>query len=560
MAAANISFYTQTGAEIHWRQAHSFHGDAASVKTLLAGLTGIIVMEVIFGAATWISSSYLYNGVGTVAYILCEALRLLLPCWKPQSASKSPGNYAQVAHRDWDEEDNDSEAMFNLDDPAAPRKPTPRKPVPLLLRVFTASAAILVLFLGLLRPSDPAYSFLSQTVFLTPLEKPPQRDSTFSVEIPSDLPGDFSWLYNHTALASPHHLDWLPPKALAGFRDWYENGKEGAALHYDPTHDPLKISNLDRDLVKPWRTALQSGDVKIKHVFLLKLESTRVDVFPVRRESWVGDIIRDSYGGTIPDVVDQRLANLSRNAERLTGVSADWSHSDHSWEPRGGMYATNAYTGDTFTLKSILASVCGIAPLVVDFNKEYLHHIYEPCMPHIFDALNALSGTNESSHVKGDDFKTWPWHSVFMQSITDTYDNQDLLLPVLGFKDKVTDTRIEKDSRERKDGHKPKKFNFWGYPEHELRPYFIDALKHAEKHHERLFLTHLTGQTHYPWDMPVGDKIEELMHHNIFNGRNRMNRYLNTLGVADRWIGEVFEIIEEAGVADETLVVLVGDQ
>jgi hypothetical protein len=35
---------------------------------------------------------------------------------------------------------------------------------------------------------------------------------------------------------------------------------------------------------------------------------------------------------------------------------------------------------------------------------------------------------------------------------------------------------------------------------------------------------------------------------------------LNTLGVADRWLGEVLEIIEEAGVANETLVVMVGDQ
>jgi membrane-anchored protein YejM (alkaline phosphatase superfamily) len=60
--------------------------------------------------------------------------------------------------------------------------------------------------------------------------------------------------------------------------------------------------------------------------------------------------------------------------------------------------------------------------------------------------------------------------------------------------------------------------------------------------------------------MPKGDEIEEFMHHNIFNGRNRMNRYLNTLGVADRWLGEVLEIIEEAGVANETLVVMVGDQ
>ncbi|KAJ5488587.1 hypothetical protein N7539_003477 [Penicillium diatomitis] len=564
LAAANFSFYTQTGAEIHWRQAHSFHRDPASVKTLLAGLTGIVVMEVIFGVAAWISTPYIFNWAEKGTHVLFVTLRPLFFCWKRQQSLNDPKSYAQVAINDWDEENPDSEAMLGLHDPTTAPLVSVRRPVSLVLRVVVAAITIIALVLRAMRPSDVAYTFLSQTVILTPFEQPPQRESTFTVEIPPDLPGDFSWLYNHSALASPQHLDWLPPQALAGFRDWYENGKEGVALHYDPTQDPLKISNLDRDIVGPWRHAIQSGDVKIKHVFLLKLESTRFDVFPVRNDSRVGEIIRNSYGGTVPDIVDERLANLSRNAEKLTGVSAGWGHSDHSWQPRGGMYATNAYTGDTFTLKSILASVCGIAPLVVDFNKEYLHHIYEPCMPHVLEALNAVSGGDDDSKVEADDFTSWPWHPVFMQSITDTYDNQDLLIPALGFKDKVIDTTIdkdwaEKDWEEKQSIHPPEKFNFWGYPEHELRPYFVNALKNAEENHERLFLTHLTGQTHFPWDMPVGDEIEEFMHHTFFNRRERMNSYLNTLGVADRWIGEVFDVIEEAGVADETLVVLVGD-
>jgi hypothetical protein len=558
LAAANISFYIQTGAEIHWRQAHAFHRDAASVKTLLAGLTGIVIMEVLFSAAAWISTPYLYNWVRAVTRALNAAVAPAFFWWKRKPSSDAE-NYAQVANKDWDEENSESEAMLGLEDPMTATPSLSRARPSLLLRILVASAAAFVLLLRCIRPSDTAYSFLSQTLIITPFEKPPQHETTYSVDLPLDLPGDYSWLYNHTALAAPPKFDWLPQKKIAGFRDWYEEGKEGAALHYDPAHDPLKISNLDRNVLEPWRDALKSGSVSIKHVFLLKLESTRYDVFPVRKDSHVGDIIRESYGGNVPDIVDQRLANLSRNAERLTGISSGWDHSDDSWQPRGGMYASNAYTGDTFTLKSILASVCGIAPLVVDFNREYLHHIYEPCMPHILNALNSMSRENDTRKVKEDDYTTWPWHSTFMQSITDNYDNQDLLLPALGFKDKITDKKITKD-RKKKPGHAPKKFNFWGYPEHELRPYFLDALKHAEKHHERVFLTHLTGQTHYPWDMPKGDKIEEFMHHNIFNGRNRMNRYLNTLGVADRWLGEVLEVIEEAGVANETLVVMVGDQ
>lgn len=166
---------------------------------------------------------------------------------------------------------------------------------------------------------------------------------------------------------------------------------------------------------------------------------------------------------------------------------------------------------------------------------------------------------NVTKDVKQDDYKTWPWHSLFMQSITDNYDNQNYLLPALGFDEKITDETITEDSKKKK-GLRPQKFNFWGYPEHELRGYLSQAVQDAETKHERLFITHLTGQTHYPWDMPVGEKYEKFMPTSIFNHNDRIARYLNTLGVADRWLGEIFEVLEETGVIDETLIVMVGDQ
>jgi hypothetical protein len=49
-----------------------------------------------------------------------------------------------------------------------------------------------------------------------------------------------------------------------------------------------------------------------------------------------------------------------------------------------------------------------------------------------------------------------------MQSITDDYDNQDKLIPVLGFKDKITDVKITEDY-EHSNKTTPEKYNFWGY-------------------------------------------------------------------------------------------------
>jgi hypothetical protein len=38
-----------------------------------------------------------------------------------------------------------------------------------------------------------------------------------------------------------------------------------------------------------------------------------------------------------------------------------------------------------------------------------------------------------------------------------------------------------------------------------------------------------------------------------------LSRYLNSIGYVDRWLAKVLDILEEEGVADETLIVLVGD-
>ncbi|KAF3019116.1 hypothetical protein E8E15_005123 [Penicillium rubens] len=526
LSAANISFYVATGAEIHWKQAHNFHGDTAAVKTLLTGLTGLIIVEIVFLAASILPSA-------------CRRKR------------KSPilKSYERVAPEDWDENRNgldlDPQTME-----AAPKNIAKESRRSCWTRAFVFTFTSLVVILCCIRPSNAAYSFLSETAIITPFAKDRSRTSS-----PFDLlglTGDYSWLGNHTALAAPPKFDWLPRDKLAGFSDWYENANHTARVHYNPAHDPLHISNLENEVLESLREPLQSGSVNIKHVLLLKLESTRADVFPLRKESYFGDVIRETFkNGHLPVEVEERLANLTPTAERLTATSSGFNGNTNVANPYGGFHATNAYTGGTFTLKSIVATVCGIAPLVVDFNREYLHHIYQPCMPHILEALNSQART------KTEDYTSWPWRSTWMQSVTDEYDNQDHLTPALGFKHKVTDINIAED-RAKQGGPQPHKFNFWGYPETELADYYRNAINSAEKRKERLFISHLTGITHQPWDTP-NHKYEEMISHGWVGRTNKVNHYLNTLGVADKWLAELLNILEETGVANETLVVMVGD-
>ncbi|CAG7963794.1 unnamed protein product [Penicillium nalgiovense] len=224
-------------------------------------------------------------------------------------------------------------------------------------------------------------------------------------------------------------------------------------------------------------------------------------------------IIETFKNGHLPAEVEERLTNLIPTAERLTAASSGFNGHTNVADPYGGFHATNAYTGSTFTLKSVVATVCGIAPLVVDFNREYLHHIYQPCMPHILEALNS------QTRSKTENYTSWPWRSTWMQSVTEKYDNQGLLTPALGFKHKVTDINITED-RAKQGGRQPQKFNFWGYPETELADYYRNAINSAKKRKERLFISHLTGITHQPWDTP-NHKYEEMISHGWVERTNK---------------------------------------
>ena len=193
-----------------------------------------------------------------------------------------------------------------------------------------------------------------------------------------------------------------------------------------------------------------------------------------------------------------------------------------------------------------------MTPLAADFNREWEHHVYQPCLPHVFDMLNRQPGISNDTN----DFTKWPWHSMWMQSVTEGYDNQDKLTPALGFHDKKTKEIIEgPDAKYPPTGEE---VNYYGYADTELEDYIRDAIDDAECDHERLFLTHLTGTTHHPWGLP-GDVYDQII--GSINGQNEdLNRYLNAIGFVDNWFATILEILQEKGVANETLVVLAGDQ
>ncbi|KAJ5731428.1 uncharacterized protein N7483_005936 [Penicillium malachiteum] len=579
MAAANTSFYFLTGAEIHWRQAGSVNRDPASINTLLTGLTGLVIVEAIVLVASIFASPYPYNGMEKMMNVWGQALgaisrpalaaskpavdamidrsrphveRLLSRTSRGREIFSKMKIYEPVPLTDYDEEDKIMSNSAPLLDQPEQAIQTPENHrwnhKQLILGALIIAASLFVFILRCFRPQNESYNFLSQTIILSPFVGVNSEDKLQSITGERELRGKL------TALTTPPKFDWLPEGDWPGFRDW-ETSSNGTSQykHYNSTEDPLHISNLDQDVIEPLREVLKNNEVKIKHVLVFKMESTRYDVFPLRKGSYVHDRILSSYQDKkIPKDVKKRLANLTHTAERLTGTESGF-HKNGTVKPYGGIYASNSYTSGTFTLKSIEGTTCGLSPLVMDFNHEYEHHIYQPCLPQILDVLSA--NTNDSS---SSDFTNWPWHPHFMQSITDSYDHQDRLLPALGFEPENILTLESIEKKHSNDSSFTEKFNFWGYPDHDLADYFRGIINQAEEKHERLFVEHLTGLTHQPWDTP-GGKYKELISSSWGGNNDDVNKYLNTIGINDKWFGTVLDILEETGVANETLVIMTGD-
>lgn len=66
-------------------------------------------------------------------------------------------------------------------------------------------------------------------------------------------------------------------------------------------------------------------------------------------------------------------------------------------KPYDGISANKDYTAGTYTLKSIAGTVCGVNPLAINYNVEYQHNIYQPCLPHIFGVLSQEPNTTRKT-------------------------------------------------------------------------------------------------------------------------------------------------------------------
>ncbi|TVY40610.1 hypothetical protein LSUB1_G005920, partial [Lachnellula subtilissima] len=628
-SSVQIAFYLETGGEIKWGAASNFAHDPAALKLLLSGGSQALLVAVFILVVARVIAAPLYKRTETLVYNLAKTFPIL-PFKSLKGAEEQIRNKNELETQIYSDslsEDDIEVLSSDLGDLEATAVPAERNRATNLSlwfrRVLFLTPLVGISILLAVRPRHFPFAHMSGSIPFTLLEamSPYSQDlcqagsrdfvafplpdliSTSNWEAPN---GEFvGWMpkvnasveeKGHRNLRLP---SWLPREQLKGFGRWYHNSigqlavsdqvqndsvEDGASsrtnaektyedINYDPVQDPLRISNLDGDVFLSITEAIKKNKVNIKHVVILSLESTRKDVFPLKKNSHLHDAIMKSHGSAKSAMeASSNIAKLTVNAELLTGEDSGYdvqeeyqSHLNRTWrglsKEKGGLNVLGAFTGSTSTFKSMLGSHCGVQPLPVDFTVEAGDQIYQPCLPSILQLFNRNKnssverGHKETSSDKG--FRSQPWRSVFVQSITDQYDRQEELNEGMGFTQVITkETLLDPTSK-----HYPpteEESNYFGFPETQVKPYLRDIFQQSQELNERLFLSHFTSSTHHPWNTPGAGKSVDYLKR-VWSAEHPLNRYLNTIKYVDGWIGEVMDMIDEFNMAEETLVVMIGD-
>ena len=561
-SSIQFGFFMQTGAEVAWAASNSFLSDPAAMKILLSGISTVSAAATVFGLIAWLIHAKIYHWTG----LGLQAIRDLC-----SGSYRARYTLLGVPNKSW----------LNKSWMTAMDLRTVRR------IAITVSICSSLLFLELTRPSIP-YDHLSGALPLTLLDAFTKKSSTTEGcrQSPMRFPlwTDVKTGFMANSWSRP---SWLPPNPPPGFSRYEHSPDERAEKDnpswylcndnepgfYNPKTDPLKISNLGGDIYEPLKAAFEVRSVEIDHVILLTLESGRKELFPMQQGTPMFDALIESHAKEDREEAIDRLVTMTPISQMLTGEyatdskgekvdlsGANWQ--DSAAEGMGGLNVRGALTGSSLTFKSILGSHCGVHPLPVDLLEETGLEIYQPCLPQLFELFNTVKNPNPTPEILARDDSASealknPWKSVFMQSITDDYDRQDVLNENMGFKHKVVKSTLT--SQKSKYRAKGQEINYFGFAETELKPYVRDLFEEAANNKTRMFLSHVTSTTHHPWNTPDDFAIEHYMGNEGSINHNMMNNYLNSARFVDNWLGDIMTMLDETGIANSTLVVIVGD-
>ncbi|EGE06251.1 sulfatase domain-containing protein [Trichophyton equinum CBS 127.97] len=587
-ASSQIGFYYVTGTEMQWDNARNVASDPAAIRIMLSGLLQVSVSGLVLLLLGWVSTPFLYNRVG---YWMSGVWRMftgpkwdaVLPTVRNQNEQSQKGGIRV-------------------------------KPVCLVVIFVT------LVILQILRPSTP-YGLMSTTIPVAMLRMFSRPHSHSHPDSHADKCSPHVAAYPLVNLTTPDNWEkpngnfkgwapgpdndmiksyrnrrpeWLPDTLPDGFFRWGKPSEDeqnatssmvecnktiSTTYYYNPVADPMRITNLDLGVYKDLEEVFRNESVLISHVLLITMESARKDMFPMQEGSFVHKAIIESNEEEEQKEKNKLLSQLTPVAHQITGEGfwnklrpnqsafgiPDGIWKDSAGPGMGGLNIKGAVTGSTLSAKSFLGSHCGVHPLPVDFLEEVTTNVYQPCIPHILNLFNQAkegheerAAGNHSASNKVPHVKKRKWRSRFIQASTDGYDRQGQLNKQLGLSDFIVKETLT-DPTSKYYPPKNPELNYFGYPDEEMKPCISDTIDEALENNERLFLSHFTSTTHHPWKVPYEFNREKYTGSKGNADHDNMNNYLNTLRYDDAWLGQILGLLDEKGIANETLVVVLGD-
>ena len=549
VAASNITFFIMIGAEPRWRNI-GLVADPSSWVIMMTGAWSFAgtICGLLFAALILATPIYAFTGamVGSIKALLTVIAT------KFMFYTRSGPKYDPLAQEEEDLFSDDEKGLRLL---AEPKWATPKgQGRGWLLRLAGAVLALQVVN-SALRPPEQAFTFLSWTSLALPaVDYLTSNDQPLAELAAVYQDGLVEKWDRPSTLAEPRRWPWLDrlENLAAGFSDW---DGEDDKTHYNPELDPLSHRNYDRELLPSLQGKL--ADVNIRNVVVLFLESTRKDVFPLKKDEWIWSRLQETWSdGKFSDEAYERAKTLTANARLLTGDYNDGF--EHAETPRrGGINVQRNTPSATYTLKSLAGGLCGISPLVADTNLDYDNHIYQPCLPHLFNTFNAL---HQGTSPDKPDYVGRSWNNSFMMSVTGQYDHQYELMQAIGYgADEMVDSEYLQSDDAAFGPTIVEEIRYDGMPEVAVEDYIRDAFQTSSAKGSRLFLTHLTSSTHFPYGLPENETYVPLVQDDAGEDLHDISKHLNAVGYVDRWVGKILDIIEEQGATNETLVVLLGD-
>ena len=431
-SASQFTFFYTTGSEVDWDIATNLSGDREGIKLMLSGL----VPFVCFCSALFVLSC------------LVSAPIITLMTWWTSSLSSVFSSYEPV--------DDISGSLSQSRSGKILRRLNATAITTLCVVVFT-------LFSLAFRPAIPYNHLTAALPFSVFMGLIPHYDHTQASDERFPFPqllAKENWepprehfkgwapgVHGQAHAGDPELLpEWAKVKLPEGFHRWVsppdkdldkpktESGQRKSTPNnfYDPVTDPLRITNLDEDVLQPLKEALREHDAPISHVVMVMMESARKDIFPFQVGTHLYNEIMAAHNGEDSSIGDlhSKLARMTPNAEKLTGLKSglDGNGDIVSSTDGGGVNVEGLITSSSFSCKSVLVNHCGASPLPIEWMGEVNHEIYQPCFNQILKLFNNLKGSASASSPL-----ERKWRSFFIQSTTGGFGDQTKLMKQLGF-------------------------------------------------------------------------------------------------------------------------------